>query len=40
MVGEGESEVSIPRWASQVVPVVKNLLVDAGDISGAGLIPG
>ena len=37
---EGELEVSIPRWASQVGPVVKNLLVNAGDVSDAGLIPG
>ena len=41
LVGEGELEVSIiKRQASQVVLVVKNLLVNAGDVSDAGLIPG
>ena len=40
-MGEGELEVSIiKRQASQVVLVVKNLLVNAGDVSDAGLIPG
>ena len=29
-----------PTWASQVVPVVKNPLVKAGDIRDMGLIPG
>ena len=28
------------RWAPQVVPVVKNLTVNAGDIRDAGSIPG
>ena len=30
----------IPFWASQVAPVVKNTLVNAGDIRDVGLIPG
>ena len=28
------------RWASQVAPVVKNPLANAGDVRDAGLIPG
>ena len=43
-VGSKHSQVGfpggLPRWASQVGPVVKNLLVNAGDVSDAGLILG
>ena len=31
---------NIPRWANQVVQVVKNPLADAGDLRDMGSIPG